>query len=176
MSIQITAKPVTDVQAYLAEGKARREALMGGGRNFVNAIERKKLHDEIARLSEAVTSLKAENREMRARMGEKDSLIRAHEQTINGLTASNDPSFVRRPAKDIIIDALRSFPGINYAQVVGPGRSFPVVDARHTCIYVVHKARLDLSLPQLGVVFGGRDHTTILYAIDKMEKRLDRTA
>lgn len=51
MNIQVKAKPVEDVAAYLAEGKARREALMGGGRNFVNAVERKKLHEEIARLS-----------------------------------------------------------------------------------------------------------------------------
>lgn len=172
MNIQITAKPIEDVAAYLVEGKARREALMGGGRNFVNALERKKLHDEISRLSAQVVALRAETRSLQERLDEKDSIIRVHEQTINGLTAGNDVSGSRRPAKDIITDVLRDFPGITYAQVMGPGRSMPIVEARHTCILAVHRARPDLSFPQLGAIFGGRDHTTILFAVRKMEARL----
>lgn len=172
MNIQISAKPVEDVSAYLAEGKARREALMGGGRNVVNALERKKLHEEISRLLARIAALKAEKRAMRERLDEKDSIIRAHELTINGLTAGGGASGVRRQAKDIINDVLHDFPGISYAQVVGPGRSLQIVEARHTCILAVHRARPDLSFPQLGAIFGGRDHTTILFAVRKMEKRL----
>lgn len=161
--------PITEGQR---QAKALREKLMGGGRNFVNAAERKRLQDEITRLSAQVIAIKAEKREMQERLDEKDSIIRAHEQAINGLTAGNDVSGSRRPTKEIITDVLRDFPGITYAQVMGPGRSVPVVEARHTCILAVHRARPDLSFPQLGAIFGGRDHTTILFAVRKMEARL----
>lgn len=172
MNIQIEAKNITDVSSYLAEGKARRDYLMGGGRNFINVAERKKLYSELARLSEQVIALKTENRAMRERLDDKDNIIRAHEQAINGLTASNDASFSRRPAKEIITDVLQEFPGITYAQVMGSGRSRQIVEARHSCVYAVHKARPDMSFPQLGAIFGGRDHTTIIFAVRKMEARL----
>lgn len=161
--------PITEGQR---QAKALREKLMGGGRSFVNAAERKRLQDEIARLSAQVVALRAETRSLQERLDEKDSIIRAHEQTINGLTAGNDVFGSRRPTKDIINDVLRDFPGITYAQVMGPGRSMPIVEARHTCILAVHRARPDLSFPQLGAIFGGRDHTTILFAVRKMEARL----
>lgn len=161
--------PITEGQR---QAKALREKLMGGGRNFVNAAERQILQDKIAHLSEMVATLKAEKREMQESLDEKDSIIRAHELTINGLTAGNDDSSARRKAKMIIDDVLRDFPGVTYGQVIGPSRSIPVVEARHTCMLVVHRERPDLSFPQLGAIFGGRDHTTILSAVRKMEKRL----
>lgn len=43
-----------------------------------------------------------------------------------------------------------------------------VVVARHIAVYLV-RTQLGLSLKEIGRHFGGRDHTTILYALEKIE-------
>ncbi|MCX5971081.1 MAG: chromosomal replication initiator protein DnaA [Coprothermobacterota bacterium] len=53
-------------------------------------------------------------------------------------------------------------------------RSRDVVIPRHIAMYLARELT-DFSLPQLGESFGGRDHTTVLYACDKIrtEKEAD---
>lgn len=41
---------------------------------------------------------------------------------------------------------------------------------RHFAMWLVHTRRWDLSTPQIGKVFGGRDHTTLLHAFQNVEK------
>ena len=148
-----------------------RAKLMGGiPANGINLAERKILHDKIASLSEKVISMRVDNRNLLHAIEEKDAIIRAHEQTINNLTDGGNTSTDRQSAKDIIMKSLEDFPHVSYGQVMGATRSLTVVEARHTCIFALHRARPDLSLPQIGRIFGGRDHTSIMHAIRKMEK------
>ena len=160
---------VSDMQE---DAKRRRQALMGGQKGIVTVAERKKLQDEISRLNEMVLGLKAENAHLADVVVEKDAIIYAHEQTINNLTNSDDGTENRRTVKEIVLGTLNEFPRVSYAQVVGASRTHSVVEARHTCIYAVHRARPDLSLTQIGKLFGGRDHTSILHCIRKMEAGL----
>lgn len=156
----------------ITAGHARRQALMGGRQQPINIAERKSLGDEIDRLNKAVLALRAENRELKKQLDEKNDLISSHEQAINRLTNSDDEVTGRRPVKEIIISVLEEFPEVSYAQVIGASRSIPIVEARHTCVYAVHRARSDLSLPQIGKLFGGRDHTSILHCIRKMARKM----
>lgn len=74
----------------------------------------------------------------------------------------------RRPARSII-EKISQIHGISYAEIMGRSRVRPIVAARQAAMFEVHKRRPDLTLPQLGKIFGGKDHTTVLHAIRKIE-------
>ena len=59
--------------------------------------------------------------------------------------------------------------GISRAEVTGDKRSRAIVQARHLAMYLARELT-DISLPQIGERFGGRDHTTVLHAVDKVGK------
>ena len=53
------------------------------------------------------------------------------------------------------------------AELSGASRKAPLTAARHTAMYLLYN---DLQLPyeQVGRLFGGRDHTTIIHAVEKI--------
>ena len=57
---------------------------------------------------------------------------------------------------------------VTVADIKGACRSKKVVAARFEVIAEARRLRPDLSLPQLGRLFGNRDHTTIRHALVKM--------
>lgn len=61
--------------------------------------------------------------------------------------------------------------GIDPGELSGPGRSAPVVQARQVAVYLTRELT-DLSLPQIGKRFGGRDHSTVLHSIRRVETLL----
>jgi chromosomal replication initiator protein len=56
------------------------------------------------------------------------------------------------------------------ATLIGPSRCAGPLQARQLAIYLCREIT-DLSLPQLGREFGGRDHATVLNAIRRVEQR-----
>ncbi|MDR1260739.1 MAG: chromosomal replication initiator protein DnaA [Oscillospiraceae bacterium] len=71
----------------------------------------------------------------------------------------------------ILSEVSRTF-GVSAADIKSQKRSAQISKARQTAIYV---ARTILGLPMavIGEHFGGRDHSTVLYALSKMEKQLN---
>lgn len=77
------------------------------------------------------------------------------------------PEILKNEPKAIIKRAAEAY-GLTYRDLVGRSRRHDIVRARHAAIAVLAADRPDLSLNALGRHFGGRDHTTILFALRKM--------
>lgn len=70
---------------------------------------------------------------------------------------------------DIVSEVVEIFDGITIAEVRGGRRDRKVVLARHIAMWEVKQLRPDKSFPEIGRWFGGRDHTTALYAFNKID-------
>jgi chromosomal replication initiator protein len=56
--------------------------------------------------------------------------------------------------------------------LLGRDRSQKVAEPRQVAMYLLRK-ETDSSLPQIGEVLGGRDHTTVMYAIEKISNEIE---
>ena len=66
-----------------------------------------------------------------------------------------------------IINATAKYFQITAEEIVGSGRQQAIADARQIAMHICRELT-DLSLPKIGHVFGGRDHTTVMYATKKI--------
>ncbi len=62
--------------------------------------------------------------------------------------------------------------GLTRADLIGTSRRRHVVEARQAAAWVLRHAYPALSLEAIGEVLGGRDHTTIIYSIARVEERM----
>jgi hypothetical protein len=63
---------------------------------------------------------------------------------------------------------LTQYPGMTLAELRSHRRTAQVVRARQIAMYLAKKLT-EQSLPEIGRRFGGRDHTTVLHAVRKIE-------
>ncbi|MCF0113807.1 MAG: chromosomal replication initiator protein DnaA [Erysipelotrichaceae bacterium] len=70
-----------------------------------------------------------------------------------------------------IIKAVADYYGLTKQQLTSKTRTKKVATARHIAIYLSRKI-LDLPYIKIGEEFGGRDHSTIMSACEKVEKQL----
>lgn len=70
-----------------------------------------------------------------------------------------------------IKEAVCSFYGVNYAELISDRRQKYIVLPRQIAAYLCKELTLS-TLPAIGRAFGGRDHTTILHAHRKIERLL----
>jgi chromosomal replication initiator protein len=90
------------------------------------------------------------------------------------LIADVIPGRVRKPQAmpDLIQDEIAQSFQVSRESIVGPSRSAIAVGARQAAIYLTREMT-DLSLPQIGRIFGGRDHSTVLSSIRRFEARVN---
>ncbi|MEY3700147.1 MAG: chromosomal replication initiator protein DnaA [Actinomycetota bacterium] len=61
--------------------------------------------------------------------------------------------------------------GFEVEALRGKSRQRPLVQARQTAMYVFRELT-DLSYPAIARLFGGRDHTTVIHAVDKTQRMM----
>ena len=82
------------------------------------------------------------------------------------------PTASQRPVSaEDIINATAAAYGFTADDLRSPSRRQPLVLSRQVAMYVCRE-QTDLSLPKIGALFGGRDHTTVMHAIDKVKRLL----
>ncbi len=80
------------------------------------------------------------------------------------------PSASQRPvtAVEILATTAASY-GFSVGDLESPSRRQPLVLSRQVAMYLCRELT-DLSLPKIGALFGGRDHTTVMHAIEKVKR------
>ncbi|GAB4416703.1 MAG: chromosomal replication initiator protein DnaA [Anaerolineales bacterium] len=71
-----------------------------------------------------------------------------------------------------VVDLVAHYYNLTVDKLLGRDRSRAVALPRQIAMYLLRE-EANVSLPQIGQVLGGRDHTTVMYAIDKISKEID---
>lgn len=77
----------------------------------------------------------------------------------------------KRITKDELLTATCSFYNLKPSLVLGPKRNASLVLPRQVLMYLLRQ-ELSLTFSEIGTLLGGRDHTTVMYGIEKIENLL----
>ena len=74
---------------------------------------------------------------------------------------------------DRIISAVAQQYQIPEEDLLGPRRTRQIALPRQVAMYLIRE-ETDTSLPKIGQVLGGRDHTTVMYGHDRISDLIER--
>ena len=90
------------------------------------------------------------------------------ERVLGDLITPNQP---RQITPKTILDATSEMFGFTVDELAGKSRSRPLVTARQISMYVFRELT-DFSSPAIAREFGGRDHTTVIHAVEKISTQM----
>ena len=121
------------------------------------------IKDNIRELEGALTRVTAY-----ASFNDKPLSLELAQFILRDITSRREPQIV---TADIILQATAELFALDIKDIVGPRRQRPLVKARQVSMYVFRELT-DLSYPDIARVFGGRDHTTAIHAIQKITTQM----
>lgn len=124
-----------------------------------------RLKSNIRQLEGVVKKLKAKNQ----LYGEKIT-INVAQKTISDILNNDQPPPL---TVEKIIDEVAHTYGVTSDDIRSSKRNSTISNARQVAIYVVREIT-SLSMKSIGDEFGGRDHSTIVYAINQIEKNMNK--
>ena len=74
---------------------------------------------------------------------------------------------------DQVLNAVCEYYRVSLEDLKGRGRNKEVVTPRQMAMYLLREAT-GLSLPQIGEALGGRDHTTVMYSVEKIAQEIEQ--
>ncbi len=130
--------------------------------------------DEI--LSAIATQVKSNIRELEGALNQVIAMARLTDQPLTPEIAEVAlgnllPQRRELPAGEILERVARHF-GLQPRQLTGRSRKRDIARPRQIVMYLVRE-ETDASLPQIGELLGGRDHSTILYGCDRVAELLE---
>jgi chromosomal replication initiator protein len=90
------------------------------------------------------------------------------EIVLRDLIGDSEQSEITAP---IIMAVIAEYFDITLEELCGPGKTKALAQARQIAMYLCRELT-DLSLPRIGQIFGGRDHTTVMHADKKIRKEI----
>lgn len=72
-----------------------------------------------------------------------------------------------KPTADSILKCICSYYKVEAGVLFSTSRVKNIAWPRHVAMYLL-RTELDMSLPQIGQLLGGRDHTTVIHGVDKV--------
>lgn len=79
----------------------------------------------------------------------------------------------KRPSPKQVIETVAKHYNLEYGDLLTQSRKRNLVFGRHVAMYLCRKL-LDCSYPEIGTLFGGKDHSTAMHACKRIEKELEQ--
>ncbi len=89
-------------------------------------------------------------------------------QVLSDLIPASRPRVI---TPKLILDVTAEMFGWSIDELIGPSRRRPLVNARQIGMYVFRELT-DYSYPRIAEEFGGRDHSTVMHACDKIRTQM----
>jgi chromosomal replication initiator protein len=99
-----------------------------------------------------------------AKLNKEPISLTQSENVLSDLVLAGEP---RRISPQFILETTAASYGFSIDAICGPSRTRPLVTARQVAMYLTRELT-DYSYPAIGRVFGKRDHTTVIHAVDKI--------
>jgi chromosomal replication initiator protein len=93
-------------------------------------------------------------------------------KALNGTAGANKPS--KKSSAATLSEIICGFYGIEFADLIGPRRQQELVRPRQIFMYLL-KHELGMTFPMIGREVGGRDHTTAMHSVEKIEKEMKKS-
>lgn len=148
------------------------------------AILRKKAQMDHKEVSDDITAFMAEHMETNIRELEGALLSLTSYATMNNLPLTLDlaKDFLEQYVEIGVNKAITGESiqkqvcdtyGVRLEELLGKRRNRNIVFPRQVAMYLCRDLT-DMSLPKIGEIFGGRDHTTVIHAIEKIDAEIKK--
>ncbi len=105
-----------------------------------------------------------------ASLTKKEITVDLAEEALKDIYGGNNQKSL---TADVIIEIVSNFYNISAAEIKGAKKPKSIAYPRQIGMYLCRK-HLDISLSEIGDAFGGRDHSTVHHACNKIEKDMEK--